>query len=186
VLIAVLAALENIFPPVPADTAVALGAFLAGRGTLNGWVVFLLTWVCNVGAAACVYGLALRYGRAFFLTPIGQKLLSESALAHIEQAYHRHGTYGIFISRLLPVWRALVPPFAGVARLSPARTLIPIAIASGLWYGALTVLVMRLGTDFEAVMAQLNRVNRALGIGAVVVVGIVAGVIWWRRKRAAP
>jgi hypothetical protein len=40
----VLAALENIIPPVPADTAVALGAFLAGRGTLNAWAVFGITW----------------------------------------------------------------------------------------------------------------------------------------------
>ena len=42
-LIAVFAALENIFPPVPADAVVALGAFLEGRGTLDPWAVFGLT-----------------------------------------------------------------------------------------------------------------------------------------------
>ena len=110
-------------------------------------------------------------------------MLSPRALAHIEHAYQRHGTYGIFLSRLLPVWRAVVPPFAGVARLSPARTLIPVALASGLWYGALTLLVMRLGTNFETVLAALGRVNSWLGVGALLVAAVVAFTVWRRMKR---
>ena len=177
-MIGVLAAIENIFPPVPADSVVALGAFLAGRGTLNAWAVLGVTWVFNVGGAACVYALARRQGRAFFQTRTGRKLLSPRALARLEQAYERHGTYGIFFSRLLPVWRAVVAPFAGIAGLSPARTLIPVALASGVWYGALTLLVVRLGTNFDAVMAQLGRVNRALALGALVALAAVALVLW--------
>jgi membrane protein DedA with SNARE-associated domain len=147
--------------------------------------VFACTWVANAGSAALVFGLARRHGRAFFQGRVGRKLLSEPVLAHIERAYQRHGTYGIFFSRLLPVWRALVPPFAGIAGLSPARALIPIVLASGLWYGTLTILVMRLGTNLETVVTQLGRVNRALGIGALLVLVAVAVVVWWRRKRRA-
>ena len=185
-LIAVLAALENVFPPVPADSVVALGAFLAGRGTLDACAVFAITWTANVGAAACVYGFARRHGPAFVRSPIGRKLLPPSVLAHVERAYHRHGTYGIFLSRLLPVWRAVVPPFAGIAGLSPARTLVPVALASGLWYGALTLLVVRLGTNLENVLAQLETVNRGLAVGALavlVVLAAVAFVVWRRMKR---
>src|SRR5205807_5412810 len=54
-LIATFAALENIFPPVPADTVVALGAFLAGRGTLDPWAVLCLTWTATAGSAAAVH-----------------------------------------------------------------------------------------------------------------------------------
>ena len=177
-----LAALENVFPPLPADTAVALGAFLAGRGRLDGWLVFGLTWGANVGSAAAVYGLARRYGRAVFRGEIGRKLLPEPVLAHLEREYHRHGTYGIFLSRLLPVWRAVVPPFAGIAGLSPARAIIPLALASGLWYGAVTFLVMRLGTNFDVVLAHLGRLNRLLG-GVALVVLVALGVLVWRRLR---
>jgi membrane protein DedA with SNARE-associated domain len=162
---------------------VALGAFLAGRGVLNAWVVFGVTWGANVGGAACVYALARRQGRAFFQTPLGRKLLSPSALARLEHAYERYGTSGIFLSRLLPVWRAVVAPFAGIAGLSPARALIPVALASGLWYGALTLLVVRLGTDLEIVLAQLGRMNRVLGIGALVVLAVAALIVWWRMER---
>src|SRR5881392_1048673 len=60
-LIGVLAALENVFPFVPADSTVAVGAFLAGRGTLHAGVVFCLTWGCNVaGGGRVLVGPALR------------------------------------------------------------------------------------------------------------------------------
>jgi membrane protein DedA with SNARE-associated domain len=43
--IGTLATVENIIPLVPADTAVALGAFLAQRGLTTPLNVFLVTWV---------------------------------------------------------------------------------------------------------------------------------------------
>ena len=179
-LITALAAVENVFPPVPADTAVALGAFLAGRGVLNPWAVFLLTWGANVGGAAAVYALGRRYGRAIFAGRLGRKLLSPEALANIARQYERHGTVGIFLSRLLPVWRAVVPPFAGVAGVPARRALVPVALASALWYGALTYLVATVGTNFEDVARILGRVNRVLGIVALALLIIV--VVWIRRR----
>jgi membrane protein DedA with SNARE-associated domain len=179
-LIVVLAAVENIVPPVPADTAVALGALLAGRGVLDAWTVFGVTWVANVSSASAVYWLARRYGAPFFRGRTGRRLLPESVLAHLEAEYRRHGAYGIFLSRLLPVWRAVVPPFAGIAGLSAPQALIPLALASGLWYGALTFFVTTLGTNLDAVLAALGRVNRVLG--AVALVAVIFGVVWVRRR----
>jgi len=181
-LIGLLAAVENVFPPVPADTAVALGGFLAGRGTLDVWAVFLVTWIANVGSAAGVYAVARRYGPPFFAGPIGRRLMPPHVLQHIAAAYHRHGLWGIFLSRLLPVWRAVVPPFAGIAQVPAARALVPMAVASGLWYGAITFLVAALGTNFEEVLAALGRVNRVLGAAALVFL-VALGLWLWRRLK---
>ena len=181
VAIGLLAAIENIFPPVPADTAVALGAFLAGRGVLDAWVVFAITWVCNVASAALVYSVGRRYGRAFFTGRLGRRLISERALQHIEAAYAEHGSYGILLSRLLPVWRAVVPPFAGVVGVPAGRALGSIAVASAVWYGVLTYLVTTLGTNFERVTRALGRVNLVLAIVAGLLVVLV--MVWLRRRR---
>lgn len=175
-----LAAAENVFPPVPADTVVAAGAFLAGRGTLNPWAVFGVTWTGNVASAALVYAAARRYGRAFLIGPLGHRLVPPAVLAHIAAIYERHGSGGIFLSRLLPVWRAVVPPFAGMAGLGAARTLVPVALASGLWYGAITYLVATLGSNIDAVLATLGHVNRVLG--AVAVAGLL-GLAWYAVRR---
>jgi len=179
-LITALAAVENVFPPVPADTAVALGAFLAGRGVLSAWGVFVLTWGANVGGAAAVYGLGRRYGRGVFAGRLGRKLLSPETLDHIARAYERHGTVGIFLSRLLPVWRAVVPPFAGIAGVPPRRALVPLALASALWYGALTFLVTTLGTNFEDITRTLGHVNRVLAVVGLALVVVL--VVWLRRR----
>ncbi len=177
------AAIENVFPPAPADVAIALGAFLAGRGTLDPWAVFGVTWVGNVGSAALVYAVGRRYGRAFFAGRIGRRLLSERTLAHIAEAYARHGTWGIFVSRLLPVWRAVVPPFAGVAGVPAARAILPMALASALWYGALIWLVTTIGTNFEVVTHALARANLVLGIVAVLLLLLFIRWTYRRLKR---
>jgi len=179
-LVATFAALENIFPPVPADTAVALGAFLAGRGTLDPWAVFGLTWTANVGSGAVVYFASHRFGRPFFQGKLGRRLLSEHAMGHIEREYRRHGTYGIFLSRLLPVWRGVVMPFAGIAGVPPVRALLPLALASALWYGLLIYLVTVLGTNLDAVVRAVARVNGALAIVALAAV-LGLGLWIWRR-----
>jgi len=179
-LIAALAAVENVFPPVPADTAVALGAFLAGRGIMDPWMVFGLTWTANVSSGAAVYALARRHGRALFQGVLGRRLFSDATIARIEEQYQRHGTWGIFLSRLLPVWRGLVMPFAGIARVPAWRALIPLAAASALYYGALTFLITTLGTNLEDVLRLLKRVNTVLaGIAAAL---LLAAVLWTLRR----
>lgn len=181
-LITAFAALENVFPPVPADTAVALGAFLAGRGLMNPWVVLALTWTANVGSGAAVYGLARRYGPAFFQGPLGRRLLSEHTLQRIEREYVRHGTYGIFVARLLPVWRGMVMPFAGIVRLSAPRALIPLALASASYYGVLTLVVMTLATNLDDVLRALHRINTVfLVLAAALAVGVALWIV--RRMR---
>jgi membrane protein DedA with SNARE-associated domain len=59
------------------------------------------------------------------------------------------------------------------------------ALASALYYGALTYLVHRLGTNLEDVLRILRRVNSVLAIVAgVLVVGIVLWIV--RRRRHPP
>ena len=161
--------------------AVALGAFLSGRGVMNPWLVFVLTWVANVGSGAGVYLLARRHGELITRGFLGRHIFTPNTVAHIAEQYRRHGTYGIFLSRLLPVWRAVVMPFAGMTRVSPARALIPMALASAAYYGALTYLVHRLGTDLDAVLALVRRVNSVLAVVAGAIVVII--VVWIVRRR---
>ena len=180
-----LSALENVFPPVPADTAVALGAFLARRGELSVVPLAILCWAANLASAAGTYALGRRHGRGFFRDGWGRRLMSPETLAALEEAYGRWGTAGIFLSRFLPGLRAAVPPFAGVAGLSPARALVPAALASAIWYAFLAFAGYGLAQNWEAVKALVAAANRALGVVALVVA--VALVAWlWRRSRRKP
>jgi membrane protein DedA with SNARE-associated domain/uncharacterized tellurite resistance protein B-like protein len=181
--LALLAAVENVIPPVPSDAAVALGAFLSNRGVTTPLGVFLVTWVANLAGAAAVYFVARRYGRRLFATSIGRRLLAPRSLAIIEREYLRFGVAGIFVSRFLPGIRAVVPPFAGLVNLSPLRTLVPMGMASAVWYGGITLLGSVIGAEWDRINRIILGVNRTLGIATVVL--LVAAVIWYllRRRR---
>jgi membrane protein DedA with SNARE-associated domain/uncharacterized tellurite resistance protein B-like protein len=176
-----LAAIENVIPPVPSDAAVALGAFLSIRGLTTPFGVFMVTWAANLAGAAAVYLVARRYGRRLFATKTGRRLLAPRSLAIIEREYLRFGVAGIFISRFLPGIRAVVPPFAGLVGLSAIRTLVPMGVASAIWYGGITILGTLIGSEWERINRIILGVNRTLAIVAVLL--IVTGVIWYLRAR---
>jgi membrane protein DedA with SNARE-associated domain/uncharacterized tellurite resistance protein B-like protein len=143
--------------------------------------VFAVTWTANLAGAAAVYFMARRYGRRLFVTKLGRRLLAPRSLAVIEREYLRFGVAGIFFSRFLPGFRAVVPPFAGLVRLSPLRTLLPMALASAIWYGGITILGTVIGSEWERINRIILGVNRTLGIAALGI--IVAGLIWYFRRR---
>jgi membrane protein DedA with SNARE-associated domain/uncharacterized tellurite resistance protein B-like protein len=176
---------ENVVPPVPSDAAVALGAFLSHRGVTTPVLVFLVTWTSNLLGAGLVYLAARRYGHRLFASRTGRRLLAPRSLAVIEREYLRFGIAGIFISRFLPGIRAVVPPFAGLVRLGAVRTFVPMAVASAIWYGGITLLGTLIGAQWERIVGILEGVNRTMGILTLLL--IAAGVAWYwvgRRARA--
>ena len=182
-MLALLAAVENVVPPVPADTAVALGAFLSHRGVPSLPMVYAVTLLANIGGAAGVYYAARRYGRRLFATRTGQRLLSPSALAVVEREYLRFGILGIFFGRFLPGVRAVVPPFAGLANLGAWRALVPMATASAIWYGAVALIGAAIGAEWSRISVILGEINQTLAIVAAVAAVVVALVIIRRRRQ---
>jgi len=130
-----------------------------------------------------VYFVARRYGRRLFATRTGRRLLRPRSLAIIEREYLRFGVAGIFVSRFLPGIRAVVPPFAGLVGLSPLRTLVPMAVASGIWYGGITILGTLIGSNWERINQIVTGINRTLGIATLLLVAV--GLVWYllRRRR---
>lgn len=187
--IGVLAALENIFPPVPADTAVALGAFLAAREPhLNIVAVYLVTVIANCASAIGVFLAGRHYGRAFFASRIGRSLLSETTLHHIEAAYQKHHWWGLFVSRFLWGYRAVTPPFAGLTGLRMRQAAPPIVLATSLYYGLLVFLAWEVGANWERVQHMVGRLGLGLGLMAAVVTVVLVWAIrrYRRRLRSEP
>jgi len=170
-----------VLPPVPSDAAVALGAFLSHRHVTTPLAVFLVTWVANLLGAAGVYLAARRYGRRLFASPTGRRLLAPRSLAIMEREYLRFGVIGIFLSRFLPGIRAVVPPFAGLVGLGAVRTFVPMGVASGIWYGSLTLVGALIGAEWTHITTLLQGVNRTLGLVAL---GVAAAAAIWYLVRA--
>ena len=181
ILVGLAAALENIVPPIPADVVVVIGGVIAGAGGANPLVLFLAVWMCNVGSALAVYGLGRRYGARFFQGRLGSFLLAPRQLDGLSRAYSRFGFPIIFFSRFLPVFRPIVPAFAGVSRLGFWGTAIPVALASAVWYGALVYLGSAAGENWESLLESLDRLGVWMWAAAGVL--ILVGLYFWNRTR---
>lgn len=179
--IGVLAMVENIFPPFPADTAVAIGGFLAHRGVTTAWGVFAVTLVPNFAGAMGMYFLAARHAPALFRSSFARKFLPDDGLAFIRKEYDHFGVVGLFVGRILPGFRAIVPPFAGLIHVGPVRAGVPMLLASALWYGGIVFLASTFGAQVETLLRSLDKVNHILAIVAgVVAIGL--GLWLWRRR----
>jgi len=171
------AAIENVFPPVPADTVVALGSFLAARGRGSVVAAFLATWVGNVGSAMVMYTLGRRYGAA----KLEKRLLGDKAAGaehRLGQMYGKYGVLALFASRFIPGVRALVPPFAGALRVPAGRAGLAIASASAIWYGTVSYLGFTLGGNWQRVLYLITEYGRILAVTAAVL--LLTGVVIWR------
>src|SRR5688572_29277945 len=89
--IALMAAIENIFPPFPADTAIAFGAFLSHRGVTNPWLVFAVTLVANMAGAMAMYWLASRHAAALFRSRLARRFFPENTVVRVRSEYQRLG-----------------------------------------------------------------------------------------------
>lgn len=181
VLIGAGAAFENVFPPVPSDTFVLFGAILAEEGILAFGGVFVVAWGANVAMAMVVYGMGLRYGHAIFRTAWGQRFLRPHQLEHLSRFYADYGTVTVLVSRLLPVFRVLVPAFAGVSRLGFLRTALPLAGASALWYAFLLWVGAFAARNIPRLVSLVNRAQGWLWLVAGAAATVVA--VWWWRSR---
>ena len=175
------AAIENVFPPLPADTFVLVGAFISAAGRPTSVGVFIATWVGNVGSALAVYYLGRRWGRDLFSTPIGHWLLRPRQLERLERLYDRHGFKIIFASRFLPGFRAIVPVFAGISQLEFWRTAVPLSLASAIWYGTLVYRGALARRHLSDILDLVGNINTTLAVVAgILALGLAA--LWWRTR----
>jgi membrane protein DedA with SNARE-associated domain len=173
---------ENVFPPLPADTVIALGAFVAARGNGTMFGVWAATMLGNIGGAMLMYGLGHRFGLPWLIRRFPAMVSAESAHRFSEQ-FRKQGMLAVVISRFLPGVRALVPPMAGALGIGAARSAVAMSLASGIWYGVVCVLAFRAGANAELLLATIARQQRTLGLIALGLVVVAVSLVLWRRQR---
>jgi membrane protein DedA with SNARE-associated domain len=185
VLLGVVAFIESIFPPAPADVVVAFGAFYAARRDAELLPVVAAIVIGSVLGSLVVYFVARRFGADWMHARL-KRLHLLNAEERLEGLYAHYGLAALFVSRFVPGLRAVVSPMAGALRVKVLRYTAVIAVASTIWYGIIIWLAFRVGTDWEQVQDSMRVVGRRVGVGALVVIVLLAVLGWelWRRHRA--
>ena len=179
---AVLAVVENIFPPIPADLVIAFGAFIAARSHRSPLPVFVIVLIGNVAGAIAMYAAGRRFGadwteRKFHIRH------EASGDARLTAWYARYGVGALFLGRFIPGVRAVVAPFAGALRASFPLTAAAITLASALWYGVITFIAFRTGSSWDMLAGTIGRLARNTGLVAATIVCIIVVMVVVRRRR---
>jgi membrane protein DedA with SNARE-associated domain len=181
--VAGLAFAENIVPPLPSDTLIGLLTFLSAAGDRPFRVILGALVLGSSSGGALVFALGRRYGA----DGLQQRLRRQGLLgqeAKLEAAYARYGLITLFVGRLVPGVRSIVPVFAGALRLPALRSLLVILSASVLWYGSIAWVAYQVGGDWPGFVARVKAAG-PWGVGAILLVALVAGGWVWRARQAA-
>ncbi len=173
--IALAAFAENIFPPLPADTVVALGAFVAARGAGSATGAWAATMVGNLLGAMSMFTLGRRLGIAWFTTRY-PKVFPLQITTRVAEGFRARGVPVLIVSRFLPGVRAVVPPVAGAMGMRPLRAALAMTLASGVWYGLVCWLAFTAGANAEQLLGRIaaqQRLAAFVGLGAVVIGALV-------------
>lgn len=184
VLAAVTAAIENIIPPFPSDVVIAFASFLVAQGA-NGTRlgVFSAVWIGNVAGAMLVYVVGRKYGAE----RIEKRLAGAQAArrdATVRKLFERYGLPAIFVSRFVPGVRAIVPAIAGALELKALPVAIMIGAASAIWYGLITIVAFRVGSNWEELKSMIGEYTTIAAIvgGVILAAGVVAWLVARKRR----
>ena len=181
--LALIGAAENVFPPLPADTVVALGSWLAARGKGNALLAFLAPVLGNIAGAAAMYAVGRSHGKAWMRRRF-PSLANDRSEQRLQDLYARYGVAALVLSRFIPGVRALVPPFAGAMHVPAVVAIGAMAIASTVWYGTISYLAFRAGADWTH-LAALIRQSGLVVSGVALALLFIGGLAWVVARRRA-
>lgn len=167
-----LSILQSCCVPTSSEITLGFAGVLAAEGKLS------LAGVIAAGAGGELVGAYIawiigRTGGRAIVDRFGRYiLLSHRDLDRAEAWYERHGPWGVFFSRLLPVIRNFVALPAGVAEVPAVRFGLFTAAGSLIWDGAMAVIGYEVGRRYTHIMHGFSYAGYILGAVVVVAIGV--------------
>ncbi|HWL45578.1 MAG TPA: DedA family protein [Ilumatobacter sp.] len=179
--VALLVALENLFPPIPSEIVLPFAGFHASDGHSTLWGMIVAATIGSVVGAWILYGVAAaigperthrfveRFGKWFRLTP--------DDIAKSERWFDRHASLSVLVCRCIPLVRSLISIPAGLRRMHFGVFTLYTTIGSAVWNFALIFAGYKLRNNWHDVEPVLEKVQY------VVIAAIVLALAWLVSRR---
>ena len=183
--VALLVALENVFPPIPSELILLLAGFNVSEGRFDYVSGVIAATIGSVIGAYFLYGV----GRLLdddrmerFLAGIGRFVgLKKSDVHKGFVWFEKYGNYVVFFGRLIPVVRSVVSIPAGGDRMPLGKFTLLTASGSLIWNMVWVAVGWALGDQWEKAGAWGDYLQ--YGVVAVVGVGLIALIVRARSAR---
>lgn len=167
-------AIENMGIPLPGETIVIVGGFLAGSGELNYWLVLSSAiagavlgdnfgyWVGRVGG----WELLVKIGRIF--------RLQEQQLEQAKDRYSKNAVQAVFFGRFITLLRIFAGPLAGITQMPYKQFLLCNFGGAAVWSTTIVTLSAFLGK----IVSLEQIVSWTAQIGVVALVGVITFLVF--------
>lgn len=174
--VALLVALESVFPPIPSEIVLPFAGFYAGKGEASVVGMMLAATVGSVVGAWILYGLAAWIGpvrlRRFVVAKGRWFGVKEHDLDRAEAWFDKRANAAVLLGRCVPLVRSIVSIPAGFRRMPLVRFTVYTAIGSLVWNVALVGAGAILGNRWE-------EVGDVVGILQWIVIVLIVAVVGW-------
>ncbi len=187
--IALLIAIENIFPPIPSEVILTFGGFMTTVSTMNVWGVILAATVGSVLGAVVLYSVGRwlnpRRLESWLDGRIGKMLhFKKGDVSRAGKWFARHGKVTVFFCRFVPIVRSLISIPAGMARMNLGVFLLLTTLGTAIWNTVLVFAGAFLGESWEVAVGYINTyTNVFVAVCAAVVIALGT---WYYKKRISP
>lgn len=182
--VALLVALESIFPPIPSEVVLPFAGFYAGKGEASVVGMVLAATVGSVVGAWVLYGVAAAIGpdrlRRFVVARGRWFGVKERDLDRAEAWFDKRANAAVLLGRCVPLVRSIVSIPAGFRRMPFVRFTVYTALGSLAWNVALIGAGAILGSRWEEVGSVVGLLQWAVIVGIAV---LVAWFAWTRLLR---
>ncbi|PSB06742.1 DedA family protein [Pleurocapsa sp. CCALA 161] len=171
-------AIENMGIPLPGETIVIVGGFLAGSGELNYW------WVLGSAIAGAVLGDNFgywvgRFGGWQLLVKIGRFFrLQEQQLEQAKDRYSKNAVQAVFWGRFVTLLRIFAGPLAGITQMPYRQFLLCNFGGAAVWSTTIVSIAFFLGkaVSLEQIVSWVTQ----LGVVTLlfVIVLLCVPLIW--------
>ena len=173
--VAILIAVENIFPPIPSEIILTFSGFLSISAHLNlGGLIIASTIGALVGAIVLyLLGKLISFEKLERLITGKWGKILHFKMEHLEKAqrfFERHGNSTAFWGRFLPVVRSLISVPAGMAKFPIKRFLLFTAGGSLIWNAVLIVVGRLAGASWERFSVLIEKYSFVL-LAVVILIG---------------
>lgn len=158
---ALLIAVENLFPPIPSEVILTFGGFLTTRTALDVWWVVAWATLGAVAGALALYGVGRALGgqrmNALLAGPWGKRLgFDAEAAARAAGWFEKKGAKTVLFCRCVPILRSLISIPAGMARMNLVRFLLYTTAGSLVWNAALVHLGAAAGESWAMLARRFS------------------------------
>lgn len=169
--------IENIFPPIPADTVTVFAAYLVGRSRQGAVEVFLATTAGSLAGFMTYYALGRLIHPDYFIRK-NFRFLPAAQFRKAGVWFERYGLWVVLFNRFFSGIRAAVSLISGLYRLPWLRVLAAAGLGCSVWNGLLIWAGYALGANWRAVERLFARYNRV-----VLILAVSLAVAWLLRRR---